>query len=169
LNSRLNHTFYQRDALTIAPEILGKTLVRAWPDGTRICLPISEVEVYLGTHDRACNASKGKTERNQIMFANGGVIYMYLVYGMHWMFNIVTGTVDQPEALLIRGIGNIYGPGRVTRHLQLDKHFYGEDLATSEMIWLEEAPPVKRYSTGPRVGINYAGEPWVSMPWRYKI
>ena len=101
------------------------------------------------------------------MFGPGGTIYMYLVYGMHWMFNIVTGPEGNPEALLIRGTGSVFGPGRVTRHLQLDGSFYGEDIAHSDRIWLEDATPAISFTTGPRVGIGYAGEPWVSIPWRF--
>lgn len=167
MNPKLDHTFYCRDALDIAPDILGKSLVRVMPNGSRICLPVTEVEVYRGTGDLACHASKGMTERNRVMFGTGGVIYMYLVYGMHWMFNIVTGTEGHPEALLIRGVGDISGPGRVTGYLQMGRDFYGENLVISNRIWLEDAPRVKNFTTGPRVGINYAGEPWVSMPWRF--
>lgn len=167
MSRRIDSSFFNRDALVIAPEILGKTLVRLLPDGSMLRLPISEVEVYRGTEDRACHASKGMTERNSIMFGPGGYIYMYLVYGMHWMFNIVTAEEGNPEALLIRGVGDVIGPGRVTKHLQMGKDFYGEDLCRSERIWLEDAPPVTKFTTGPRVGIDYAGEPWVSIPWRY--
>lgn len=139
------------------------------PDGARICLPVTEVEVYRGTEDLACHASKGITERNRVMFRHGGIIYMYLVYGMHWMFNIVTGEAGHPEALLIRGIGDIIGPGRVTKHLKMGGDFYGEDMTCSDRIWLADSPLVNNYITSPRVGINYAGEPWVSIPWRYLI
>lgn len=164
---RLDHTFFCRDALTIAPEILGKSLVREMPGGTRICLPVTEVEVYRGMEDLACHASKGMTERNRVMFGHGGTIYMYLVYGMHWMFNIVTGEAGYPEALLIRGVGDIFGPGRVTKHLGMGRDFYGEDMVRSDRIWLEDRPKVISYTTGPRVGIKYAGEPWISIPWRF--
>jgi DNA-3-methyladenine glycosylase len=166
---RLDYPFYHRDVLEIAPEILGKRLVRLLPGGERIELPVSEVEIYRGIDDKACHASRGMTERNKVMFGPGGYIYMYLIYGMHWMFNIVTGPEGSPDALLIRGVGDITGPGRVTKHLQMGRDFYGEDLSVSGRIWLEDAPPVADYITGPRVGIDYAGEPWVSMPWRYRI
>ncbi|MFA6126515.1 MAG: DNA-3-methyladenine glycosylase [Bacteroidales bacterium] len=169
MNSRLDHTFFDREALVMAPEILGKTLVRVLPDGSRISLPITEVEVYRGTDDLACHASKGLTERNRVMFGEGGIIYMYFIYGMHWMFNIIAAGPGQPEALLIRGVGEISGPGRVTKILAMDRSFYGEDLRTSKRIWLEDAPAVTSFQTGPRVGINYAGEPWVSVPWRYRV
>ena len=169
MNRRLDSGFFTRDALVTAPDILGKTLVRVLPDGGRICLPVTEVEVYRGNEDRANHASRGMTTRNRVMFGPGGYIYMYLIYGMHWMFNIVTGAPDHPEALLIRGVGDIRGPGRVTAHLRMDAGFYGEDLTVSPRIWLEDQPPVSEYETGPRVGIDYAGEPWVSMPWRFTV
>jgi DNA-3-methyladenine glycosylase len=169
LNQRLDQPFFNRDALYIAPEILGKILVRIMPDGTRICLPVTEVEVYRGMEDLACHASKGMTERNRVMFGRGGTIYMYLVYGMHWMFNIVTGEAGHPEALLIRGAGDIIGPGRVTKQLEMGRDFYGEDMASSDRIWLEDRPVLKNYSIGPRVGIKYAGEPWISLQWRFWI
>lgn len=158
--------FYTQDALEVAPQMLGKILVRTFSDGTQIRLPISEVEIYRGGEDLACHASRGITERNRIMFGEGGYIYMYLVYGMHWMFNIVTGLAGHPEALLVRGIGEIFGPGKVTKHLGMDRSFYGEPIFYSTRIYIENAPTVAQYQTGPRIGINYAGEPWLSIPWR---
>lgn len=169
MSQRLGYSFFCRDALEIAPEILGKALVRVFPDGLKLCLPVTEVEVYRGMEDRACHASKGISDRNRVMFSRGGYIYMYLVYGMHWMFNIVTGAPGNPEALLIRGAGDISGPGRLTRQLQMGSEFYGEDLTESDRIWLEDAPPMNNFTTGPRVGIDYAGEPWASIPWRYRV
>lgn len=169
MDNRLDHTFFSRDALEIAPEILGKVLVRCMEDGTKLCLPVTEVEVYRGTGDLACHASKGMTQRNRIMFGRGGHIYMYLVYGMHWMFNIVTGMEGNPEALLVRGVGEVTGPGRVTRYLRMNGDFYGENLAGSGRIWLNDAPVVEKFMTSPRIGIDYAGEPWVSIPWRFWI
>jgi len=161
--------FYTRDVLVIAPQIMGKILVRVLEDGTRIRLPVTEVEIYRGMEDQACHASRGMTARNRVMFGEGGHVYMYLVYGMYWMFNIVTGSVGHPEALLIRGAGKIHGPGKVTRYLRMDGSFYGESLADSHRIWLEDAPPATGYSTAPRVGIHYAEEPWLSMPWRLTV
>ncbi len=167
--NRLGNDFFKRDALVVAPELLGKTIVRKLGNGTIFRLPVSEIEVYRGMEDQACHASKGLTRRNRVMFGPGGSVYMYLVYGMHWMFNIVTGGADQPEAILIRGVGDIYGPGRVTALLKMDGSFYEENITQSDRIWMENAHPVKEYTTGPRVGIHYAGEPWISIPWRYRI
>ncbi len=162
----LPQDFYTQDALEVAPQILGKMLVRTFSDGTRIRLPVSEIEIYRGGEDLACHASRGMTGRNRVMFGEGGYIYMYLVYGMHWMFNIVTGPAGHPEALLVRGAGEISGPGKVTKHLGMDRSFYGEPLFNSTRICIENAPTVAQYQTGPRIGINYAGEPWLSIPWR---
>ena len=101
------------------------------------------------------------------MFREGGLVYVYLIYGMYWMLNIVTGKENEAEAVLIRGVQEFSGPGRVGKALQLDKSFYGENLLTSEKIWIENAKPVVKFETSPRIGINYAGEPWVSKPWRF--
>jgi DNA-3-methyladenine glycosylase len=169
LNLRLDNSFYSRDSLVVAPEILGKTLVRVFTDGPVIRISVTEVEVYRGMEDLANHARKGLTDRNRVMFGPGGYIYMYLIYGMHWMFNIVTGEEGNPEALLIRGAGSFIGPGRVTRHLGMDRDFYGENLVTSERIWIEESSVAAPFTTSPRVGIDYAGEPWKSMPWRFRM
>lgn len=166
-NTRLQSSFFQRDVLTVAPELLGKILVRQFGDGTIKHFEITETEAYSGNGDLACHASKGKTPRTEVMFRNGGLVYVYLIYGMHWMLNFVTGKENDAAAVLIRGIEGISGPGRVGKALQLDKSFYGESLFTSERIWIEDAETVENYITSPRIGINYAGEPWISKPWRF--
>ena len=100
---RLGCEFYQKDVLDVAPLLLGKILVRRFDDGSEIRLPIVEVEAYKGEEDLACHARFGKTTRNGIMYEQGGVVYMFLIYGMYWMLNIVTGAGDFPEAILVRG------------------------------------------------------------------
>lgn len=166
--AKLPHDFYARDALEIAPELLGKNLVRI-SNGKKNSFMITEVEVYKGTEDLACHASKGKTRRTEVMFEEGGVLYIYLIYGMYWMMNIVTGKKDIPQAILIRGIETVSGPGRLTRELQIDKTFNKESLITSSRIWIEDVKRKFTYHTTPRIGIDYAGEPWISMPWRFII
>jgi len=156
-----------RDVLEVAPDLIGKTLVRRFPDHSVKRFRITEVEAYRGTEDLACHASKGKTTRTQIMFGEGGHVYVYLIYGMYWMLNIVTGKENDASAVLIRGIENISGPGKVGKALQLDKTFYGEYLSNSSRIWIENPGQKTNYTTTPRVGINYAGEPWISKPWRF--
>ncbi len=166
---RLTPVFFQRDVLEVAPELIGKILVRRFFDGSIERFLITEVEAYRGMEDMACHASKGKTSRTKIMFDKGGVIYVYLIYGMYWMLNIVTGQKNDASAVLIRGVENISGPGRVGKVLQLDKSFYGEDIFTSKRIWIESSEMEVTIKTSPRIGIDYVGEPWISMPWRFML
>ncbi len=166
---RLPAAFFRRDVLAVAPELLGKTLVRKFSNGETEKFVITEVEAYSGNGDRACHASKGKTPRTEVMFREGGLVYVYLVYGIHWLLNFVTGETDDASAVLIRGIEGIQGPGRVGKALCLDGSFYGESLAISDRIWVEGFENTVKYVTKPRVGIHYAGEPWMSKPWRFLI
>ena len=168
-NKRLPPSFFRQEVTDVAPQLLGKILVRRFADGSVLRLPITEVEAYRGMEDLACHASKGRTARTEVMFHNGGLVYVYLIYGMYWMLNFVSGAENEPTAVLIRGLEGISGPGRVGRALQLDKSFYGEDLSTSERIWIEDAGQQPKYTATPRIGINYAGEPWISMPWRFVV
>jgi len=166
---RITRDFYLRDVLEVAPDLIGKSLVVKDKGGNFFRYPLTEVEAYRGTEDKACHASKGKTSRTSVMFGNGGHLYVYLIYGMYWMLNIVTGTEGEPQAALIRGIVNIYGPGKLTKILGVDRSFYGEDLVTSERIWLEDTGVIPHFKSGPRIGIDYAGDYWKSVPWRYFI
>ncbi|TAJ15089.1 DNA-3-methyladenine glycosylase [Marinilabiliaceae bacterium JC017] len=170
MNKRLDAYFFERNALDIAPEILGKIIARRLPDGTCLRTTITEVEVYLGEEDLACHACKGRTPRTEIMYHTGGHAYVYLIYGMYWMLNFVTGTTDDPQAILIRGTHEANGPGKLGRFLQLDKSFYGENLCLSSRLWVESnGSPDASYFTAPRIGINYAGPVWSKKPWRYII
>ncbi len=169
MESRLSAVFFQRNVLEVAPEMLGKILVRRFHNGQISKFIITEVEAYSGDGDLACHASKGKTPRTEVMFREGGLVYVYLVYGIHWLLNIVTGKEGDASAVLIRGLEGIDGPGRVGKALRLDKTFYGENLFTSKRIWIEESEEKVEYTTSPRIGIHYAGEPWVSRPWRFLL
>ena len=169
MNKRLSSSFFQREVTRVAPELLGKTLVRKFDDGSIRRYTITETEAYRGGDDKACHANKGKTARTEVMFHEGGLVYVYLIYGMYWLLNIVTGKEDDASAVLIRGIGEISGPGRVGRELRLDKSFYGEELQCSSRIWIEDSKIKPKIKTAPRIGIDYAGEPWVSMPWRFMM
>ena len=166
---RLGYDFFQRDVIEVAPALLGQILVCKLPDGSSERRIITETEAYNGEDDLACHASKGKTERNNVMYERGGLIYVYLVYGMYWMLNIVTGKINQPQAVLIRGIEGYNGPGKLTKFLQTDKSFYGEDLTTSVRIRIEPSLKKHSYVTTPRIGIDYAGEYWKNIPWRYVL
>ncbi len=169
MGGKISDSFFKRDVLEVAPDLLGKIIVRRFDGLTIKKFTITEVEAYRGTDDLACHASKGKTKRTEVMFREGGLVYVYLIYGMYWMLNIVTGKKDEPCAVLIRGIENFSGPGRVGKILQLDKSFYAEDISKSERIWIEDSTEKPGYITTPRIGIGYAGEPWVSKPWRFEI
>lgn len=163
---RLDRSFFCRDALMVAPDLVGKVLVRK-DQGKISSHIITEVEVYLGIEDQASHARFGKTSRNAVMFDQGGLVYVYLIYGMYWMLNFVTGAQDKPQAILVRGITGYDGPGKLTRALRIDQTFYGENLETSERIWIDDRNLKPTISQEPRFGINYAQEPWKSMPWRY--
>jgi len=138
-------------------------------NGIRKSYTITETEAYRGADDLACHASKGMTPRTEVMFREGGIIYMYLIYGMYWMMNIVTSVENDPQAVLIRGLNTVSGPGRLTRELGLDRSYNGESLVESPGIWLEKGEKPDKLLTSPRIGINYAGEPWISKPWRFYV
>lgn len=166
---RLQRDFFTRDVLEVAPDLISKILVVRSEGGIIRKYFISETEAYRGTEDKACHASKGRTSRTEVMYHNGGRLYVYFVYGMYWMLNIVTGKVNDPQAVLIRGLENCNGPGRVTRLLGIDRSFYGEDLTTSDRIWIEESGTIPVYKTGPRIGINYASDFWKNKQWRFYL
>lgn len=167
MDRRLQREFYERDVLEVAPQLLGQHLVRIGPEGRRSSYVITETEAYRGEEDLACHASKGRTPRTEVMYGEGGHLYMYLIYGMYWMMNVVTGPAETPQAVLFRGIREAYGPGKLTRLLGVDRDFYGEDLVSSGRIWIEESGAVPEYTTAPRVGIDYAADPWKSKAWRF--
>jgi DNA-3-methyladenine glycosylase len=164
---RISREFYTRDVLDVAPDLIGKNLVIIRGNGSFSRFSLTEVEAYRGIEDKACHASRGKTARTSVMFGEGGHLYVYLIYGMYWMLNIVTGTEGNPQAVLIRGAADISGPGKITKKLSIDRTYYGEDLVTSSRIWLEDTGFNPPYYTGPRIGIDYAGEYWKSVPWRF--
>ncbi len=167
--NRLTRDFFMRDVLEVAPGLLGKTLVRKQENGIIKKYLITEVEAYKGEKDLACHASKGRTPRTEIMYHEGGHIYIYLIYGMYWMLNFVTAIKDTPQAVLIRGIEGYNGPGKLTRNLFIDKSFYGENLNSSGRLWVEKGLKQNeiKIKTTPRIGIDYAGEIYKNKLWRF--
>ncbi len=169
---KLKREFFIRDAKEVAPELLGKILVRKFEDGRVEKKMITEVEIYGGEEDLASHARFGKTKRNAVMYGVGGHIYVYFIYGMYWLMNIITGKEDDSQAILIRGVEGLSGPGKVGKWLKLDKSFYGEDLIKSERIWVESVPSckgstlVRRIERRERIGVDYAGA-WARKKWRY--
>ncbi|MGQ1889330.1 DNA-3-methyladenine glycosylase [Thermophagus sp. OGC60D27] len=167
---RLSNGFFCRDVLEVAPDLIGKILVRKFDDGEILRLTINETEAYREEEDLACHASRGRTPRTEVMYHKGGLVYVYFIYGMYWLLNFTTGAINHPQAVLIRGTREINGPGRLGRTLKLDRSFYGEDLTTSGRLWVEESPASTTPTsiiTKTRVGINYAGEFWANKPWRF--
>jgi DNA-3-methyladenine glycosylase len=136
---------------------------------------IVEVEAYVGPQDKACHASKGRTQRTDVMFGPGGVAYVYLIYGMYHCLNVVTEREEFPSAILIRAIeidGELIdGPGRLCRALQIDRRLNRVDLTIGESLWFEDRGiSMKRRDvrTHPRIGVDYAGE-WAKKPWRFRL
>jgi DNA-3-methyladenine glycosylase len=172
----LSRTYFSRPTLQVARSLLGKYLVRK--NGRRILAGrIVEVEAYVGMEDRACHASKGRTARTDVMFGPGGVSYVYLVYGMHHCFNIVTERVGFPAAVLVRAVEDVEtrmlidGPGRVCRFLAIDRRLNRQDLTMGGALWVEdrgERVARARVMTGLRIGVDYAGR-WAKKPWRFRL
>ena len=166
---RLLRNFFIRDVLDVAPELIGTYMVVRLGNGVYGRYKVTEVEAYRGPEDKACHASKGRTARTEIMYHDGGRLYVYLIYGMYWMLNVVTGCEDNPQAVLIRGVESLSGPGKLTRSFGIDRTFYGEDLTISDRIWFEESGAKPTIKTGERIGIDYAGEYWKTKPWRFYL
>ena len=164
---RLREDFFLRDVLNVAPDLIGKYIVIC-KIGNICRYLITETEAYRGEEDKACHASRGRTPRTEVMYGKGGRIYVYFVYGMYWMLNSVTSNENDPQAVLIRGVEGISGPGRLTRELGIDRTYYGEDLSASARIWVEDAGIEPVIKVGPRVGIQYSGDEWITKPWRYQ-
>lgn len=167
----LNKEFFEKDTLKVAGNLLGKYLVRK-VSGREIALRINEIEAYDGHEDKASHAHKGKTERNKAMFGDAGNWYVYLVYGMHNMLNIVTGGKDYPAAILIRGAGDISGPGRLTKFLKIDRKINNKLALVKTGLWFEDrGEPVdkKKIKRTTRIGINYAGPIWAKKDYRFVL
>lgn len=149
--------FFNNDAKSLAPLLLGKYLCRQINNDV-IKLKIIEVEAYTGEKDTACHSSIGRTSRTNTMWEEGGILYVCLCYGIHSMLNIVCAGKDNPQTVLIRGVEGFEGPGKLTKHLQIDKTFNCEDITISERIWIEDGENITNFKRSPRIGINYASD-----------
>ncbi|NGX46743.1 MAG: putative 3-methyladenine DNA glycosylase [Chlamydiae bacterium] len=180
--------FYQKtDVVFLAKSLLGKWLLSKI-DGKLTGGMIIETEAYKGAEDKACHAYGGRrTKRTEIMFAKGGVSYVYLCYGMHNLFNVVTSKRDDPHAILVRalrpnvGISHMQkrrktkknltaGPGSVCKALGIDRSHTGHPL-TKAPIWIEDRGIVVKESDVaclPRIGVSYAQE-HAHLPWRFLL
>lgn len=161
--------FYQREADSVAKELLGATLV-VKVGKTEKRSRIVETEAYLGVHDLASHSSKGKTKRTETIFGEAGRAYIYLIYGMYDMLNVVTGNKNG-QAVLIRAVepinfaGDTKGPGKLCKVLKITRKLNGEPL-TGKKLWLEQGKPPKNITTTTRVGVDYAKE-WKDAPLRF--
>ncbi len=172
---KLSRAFYARPTLQVARGLLGCTAVHRYPDGIERRARIVETEAYVGSRDLACHASKGRTPRTEVMFGPPGHAYVYLIYGMHWCFNVVTREAGRPEAVLVRAAvpiiacdGHLSGPGAFCRALHVDGRRYGEDLC-GEVLFIEaRTGPAPKVVQSPRVNVAYAGA-WAQRPWRFAI
>jgi DNA-3-methyladenine glycosylase len=186
----LPREFYARDALELAPDLLGRWLVREHSEGT-VVARIVEVEAYRGRDDPASHAFKGPTPRNRVMFGPPGHLYVYLIYGLHHCANIVCGADGIPHAVLLRAVEVVDGaplaarrrglslparkgalaggPGRLGQALAIDRGEDGVNLLTGA-VRLTAGEPVAASGvlSGPRVGVDYAGEA-AAWPWRFAV
>jgi len=167
----LNKNFFNRSANSVAHELVGCNLCLR--KGRKIVRhTIYETEAYMGPHDLACHASKGRTKRTEVMYQKAGTIYVYLIYGMYFMLNIVTGEKDFPAAVLIRGVGAFDGPGKLTKALSIGMKFNALSLGKSTGMWIERPSGVaidkRRIYTTPRIGVAYANE-WAKKKLRFVL
>lgn len=172
---RLDRTFYDRPALTVATDLLGRLLVHATPDGLRIGR-IVEVEAYLGPADLAAHTSRGRTARTRAMFGPPGHAYVYLIYGMYHCINVVTGPEGSGTAVLLRALAPVSGlhaatngPGRLCKAMGITLDHYGIDLC-GDRLWVaqDESPRPTDIIASPRIGVDYAGE-WADKPLRFHV
>jgi len=184
----LERSFYDRDTVRVAQDLLGCYLVREW-EGTLLVGRIVETEAYVGLHDRASHASVGKTDRNAVMFGPPGHAYVYLIYGVHHCLNVVTEAPDFPAAVLIRALEPISGvdvmrrlrnnrpireltngPGKLCQAMAIDRRLNGHDLCRGETLWIApgEAVAEEAIARGPRVGVR-GDQHALKVPWRFAI
>lgn len=184
----LKRNFFEQQTLRVARKLLGKKLVRRYK-GHTLSGMVVETEAYLGTNDSACHAFKGKTPRNEIMFGQAGIAYVYFTYGLHNLLNVVTETQNKPCAVLFRAIIPLQGrhqmekfrvkrgkeltngPAKLCQALAVDVSFKGWDLTHGQRLWLEnyQIIPDLFIGCGPRVGISYAAPKDREAPWRFWV
>jgi len=173
---KLPRSFYDRDTVEVAHDLLGQHLVHVVAGVERVGR-IVEVEAYLGPHDLAAHSARGRTKRTQVMFGPPGHAYVYLIYGMHWCMNFVTQAEGHASAVLLRALepvknveGRTQGPGLATRAMGIDGRYHGHDLLSDDLFVRRarasgvEIAIVKR----PRIGVDYAGH-WARRLLRFYV
>ena len=174
----LPRSFYERPTTLVARELLGKVLLRKIGD-TAVRARIVEVEAYLGEKDQASHARRGPTPRSAIMFGPPGMLYVYLIYGMHHCMNFVCETDGVAGAVLIRAATPLdegahpralSGPGKLCAHLAIALRHKGLDLTApaSELTVVDDGAPAPRIAASRRVGVDYAGA-WARRRLRFYV
>jgi DNA-3-methyladenine glycosylase len=172
---KLPRSFYNREPVAVAQELLGKLLVHE-SGGVKRVGRIVEVEAYLGPHDRAAHSARGLTERTKVMFGPPGHAYVYLIYGMYWCMNVVTQREGVASAVLLRALEPIEnvsdrtrGPGLLCRAMKIDKRLNAHDLLATN-FYVAAARDSEHFSIvrRPRIGVDYAGR-WARRLLRFYI
>ncbi len=172
---KLPRTFYDRDTVVVARELLGKHLVHVC-EGLERVGRIVEVEAYLGPHDLAAHSARGRTKRTETMFGPPGHAYVYLIYGMYYCMNVVTQAEGHASAVLLRAVepvqnvdGRTQGPGLLCRALHIDKRLNGHDLVSDDFFIAAPASTEPfAIAKRPRIGVDYAGR-WAKRLLRFYI
>lgn len=172
-DQKLPRSFYARETLVVARELLGMHLVHEGPAGRQVGR-IVETEAYKGPKDLAAHSSRGRTQRTQVMFGPPGHAYVYLIYGFWNCLNVVTAAEGVPHAVLLRGLEPIegvsdttHGPGLLCRALHIDRGLNGADLLGSTLrIEKPDRYRAPRTARSTRIGVDYAGA-WAEKPWRF--
>jgi DNA-3-methyladenine glycosylase len=172
---KLPRSFYDRDTIVVAHELLGKHLVHVVAGVARVGR-IVEVEAYLGPHDLAAHSARGLTRRTRVMFGPPGHAYVYLVYGMHWCVNVVTQAEGTASAVLLRALEPVrnieartQGPALLTRAMAIDGRLNGHDLAGDDLFVADPRDGARiRIVKRPRIGVDYAGH-WARRLLRFYI
>jgi len=172
---KLPRDFYNRDAISVARDLLGKYLVHRSGNIKRTGR-IVEVEAYLGPHDLAAHSARGLTSRTKVMFGPPGRAYVYLIYGMYHCMNVVTEREGLASAVLLRALepvdnveGRTQGPGLLCRAMHIDRRLNGHDLLSADLYVADDGvrPPL-RIVKRPRIGVDYAGH-WARRLLRFYI
>ena len=183
----LELAWFTRPTCVVAADLIGKVICRQLTDSDgqqkTLRMRISETEAYIGQDDPACHSHAGtRTARTEIMYEQGGVFYVYLTYGVHHMLNLISGSIESPESVLIRAgfltddsdrlieeqqlssdkqfthPKQFAGPGKLTKRLQIDRDLYGKSIDPTSDVWIEHDGCQPLVTLRPRIGIDYAGD-----------
>lgn len=183
---KLPRAFYRQPTKEVAKQLLGKYLVHRYAEDTLVGR-IVETEAYLGPHDLACHAAKGRTKRTEVMFGAAGHAYVYFIYGFYNMLNLVTEAKDFPAAVLIRAVEPVRGidqmkqhrksnllhklasgPGKLCQAFAIDRSLNGADVCGKVLYLEDRGEAMPKFTATPRIGVDYAGQ-WKDKPLRFIV